>query len=147
MAENQNADFDMDALLDATLDDLADMPEFKPYPPGAYRVTLQLEKKVVNKHPSFEAKFKLVEVIELANPEAVPPEVGAEASQLYMMDNEMGQGKFKKFMQPIGKALGLGSIREIVDACKGMELTIATDLRQNKEKTQTFMDVTNVLVS
>ena len=136
----------LDSLLDATLDDLADLPEFSKYPAGAHRVTIEFEQKVVNKHPSIEAKFKLLETLELAEPTDAPQAAGTEASILFMMDNEFGQGKFKEAITPIAKHLGTSSIRQAVDGAKGMEVVIVTKIKQNKDKTAEYMDLVSLSV-
>ena len=90
------SEINMDSLLDASLDDLADMPEFGTYPAGTHRVIIQWEKKEVNKHPSLELAMKAVETTELSNPtEDQPLAAGAEGSVLFMLDNEFSQGKLK----------------------------------------------------
>jgi hypothetical protein len=91
-------------------------------------------------------KFKLVETIELTNPTDQPLAPGAEGSVLFMLDNEFGQGKMKAVMKPLGVAVGLTKISEIVAASKGMEVTIVTKVRQNKDKTQSYTDIAKVLV-
>lgn len=137
---------DLDNLLDSTLDNLADLPEFSIYPAGAHRVTVEFEQKEVNKHPSIEAKFKLLETLELADPTAPTPAAGTESSMLFMMDNPFGQGKFKEVIKPIAAHLGVTSIREALEGSKGMEVVVVTKVRQNKEKTASYMDVVSLQV-
>ena len=94
-------------LLDANLDDLADLPEFGIYPSGVHRVIINWESKEVNKHPSMEMKMKLIETVELANPaEDQPVAAGTESSSLFMLDNEFGQGAFKQIMKVLAGACG-----------------------------------------
>lgn len=142
MSENT----DLDALLDSTLDNLADMPEFAIYPPGAHRVSISFEQKEVNKHPSIEMKMVLRETLELAEPTDVPPEAGTETSMLFMMDNEFGQGKFKEVIKPLAAHLGTTSIRDAINGANGMEVVIVSNVRQNKEKTAKYMNVVSLTV-
>ena len=37
LLEHKMSEFNLDSLLDGTLDALADLPEFKPFPAGTYR--------------------------------------------------------------------------------------------------------------
>ena len=132
----------MDSLLDSTLDDLADLPEFKVFPPGAHKVTIvSMEPKKIGEHPAWEVRFKLVEHMELTNPEEQPMLAGSECSVSYMMDNEFGQGAFKDLCKPLAAHTGIGSMRDLKDAVKGTEVMIVTKQRQNKDKTATYLDV------
>ena len=40
---NTQTEFNLDSLLDGTLDDLADLPEFRPFVPGTYRVNFNFK--------------------------------------------------------------------------------------------------------
>ena len=136
-----------DDLLDGTLDDLSDIPEFKPFPNGAHRSTIKFEKKTVNEHPCVEVKLILIETLELANPNKdTPPEKGTEANVLYMMDNELGQGKFKELMKPFAELHGNLKLGQLIDASQGSEVTAVTNVRPNKEKTKDYMDIVSLQV-
>ena len=101
------SDFNIDSILDGTLDDLADLPEFKPFPVGTHKAVLTMEQKVVNKHPAIEVKLKALETIELpSGSEAEPVSPGQEGTVLYMLDNELGQGKFKKLLKQLAETYG-----------------------------------------
>lgn len=136
----------LDSLLDLSLDDLADLPEFKVFPAGAHRCTMELQSKDINGHPSVELKLRLVETVELANPTDEPAAAGTESSVAFMLDNEIGQGKFKEILKPIAQHYGVGKFGEVQEACKGAEVLVVTKTRQNKEKTQTYLDVVSIQV-
>lgn len=138
----------IDDLLDSTLDDLADLPEFKPFPPGAHRVILKFEKKTVNKHPSVELKLTAKETLELVNPtKDTPLEPGTETNVLYQLDNDFGQGKFKEALVPLGEHLGLTKLKDIMEAANGMEVTVVTTIRKNKDNPDLlYTSISNVIV-
>ena len=136
----------IDSLLDGTLDDLADMPEFKVYPAGAHRVIISFEKKEINKHPAIELKCKLLETVELSDPSEVQPEVGTESSVAFMLDNELGQGKFKEILKVLSAHLGTVRPSEIMEQAKDMEVLVVTKVRQNKEKTASYLDIVSMQV-
>jgi hypothetical protein len=49
------------SLLDSNLDDLADLPEFKVPPAGAYNaVILRIEEKSIGSHPAVEMSVVLL---------------------------------------------------------------------------------------
>lgn len=143
MSEN----IDIDNLLDSTLDDLEDLPEFKPYPAGVHRVQVSLETKEVGGHPSVEVACKLLETAELANPtsDTVPAD-GSEASMLCMLDNEFGRGALKLVAKPIGEALGTGVIREVIEQAKDIECMIVTSVRKNKDTGAEYLNIKELQV-
>jgi len=140
-------DMNIDSLLDSSIDDLADLPEFAVYPAGVHRVIISFAEKVVNNHPSVEMGMKCVETIELSDPTKDEPLVpGTESSVLYMLDNEFSQGKFKKIMQVLAASCGTASIRDTMEAAQGMEVEAVCKPRQNKEKTQSYTEVIKLMV-
>ena len=143
------SDFNIDAILDGTLDDLADLPEFKPFPVGTHKAVLTMEQKVVNKHPAIEVKLKALETIELpGGSDAEPVSVGQEGTVLYMLDNEMGQGKFKALLKQLAEHYGEGKTnREIMAEAQNAEVLVVTNLRANKDKTKMYMDIDSIVVA
>lgn len=137
----------LDSLLDSTLDDLADLPEFKPYPNGAHQVTIAFEKKTVNKHPAVELKMTAISTLELSEPTDAPLEKGSESSVLYMLDNEMGQGKFKEIIKILSAHFGAGKKNaEYIEEAKGLQCTVVTKKRSNKDKTAEYTDIVTMTV-
>lgn len=144
MSNDQN--FDINALLDGTLDDLADMPEFKPYPAGTHRVIIKLEfKKDVAGHPAYEVKLKAVETMELSNTADTPLAQGAETSVLYLMDNELGQGGFKKILRAAVDKFGAMKNSELIEASQNAEVAVVTKVRANKDKTKEYTDIVEIM--
>jgi len=130
---------EIDNLLDATLDDLEDLPTFEPFPAGVHRALVSMNEKEVNGHQSIEVSCKMVETIELAEPtKAEAPKAGSEASVLCMLDNEFGRGNFKALAKPLGAAFGTISNREIVEQTKDIECLIVTSLKQDKNDKTVF---------
>lgn len=124
---------DVDSLLDATLDDIADLPVFAVYPAGAHRVLATFSLKDIEGHGACpELKFKLIETVELANSQDEKPEQGAESAALYMLDNEMGQGNFKNAARPFQEALKCASNRELIEQVTDIECVILTGVRKDK---------------
>lgn len=124
MGENVN----LDSLLDGTLDDIADLPQFKVFPSGAYNVQLKegFVQKEINNHPAIELKMVCTEVLELNNAadEADAPKPGDECSIAFMMDNEIGQGKFKEAIKNFAAMAGTSNIRTCMEASKGAEVMV-----------------------
>ena len=128
----------LDNLLDATLDDLEDLPEFTPFKPGAHRVTATFEEKEINDKQSVELSFVLMETLELADPQLEKDAPGHTSSIAFMLDNEYGRGNLKKCALPFGEALGLSTIRQIVEGVKEVECLILTTVRKDKTDPDRF---------
>lgn len=131
----------LDALLDANLDDLADAPEFGVFAPGQHKVTIEIEQKEVNDKPCFELKMTAIETEELADPADTPTKAGDQSSILYFMDNELGQGNFKKMAKQIAEITGTSGIRDTIESAKGLEVSVVVKTRQNKDKTATYQQL------
>lgn len=136
----------LDSLLDSSIDDLADLPEFQVFPNGVHRVIIKWESKEVNKHPCLELGMTAIETVELANAADTPLTAGTESSVLFMLDNEFGQGKMKTVMGTLAAACGTKSIKETMEASNGMEVSVVCKVRQNKDKSQSYTDVTKIIV-
>lgn len=140
------SEFNIDSLLDGTLDDLADAPEFKPFPAGTHKVTIAIAQKLIGKHPAFEVSMKAVETIELADASEVPLAAGASTSVAYMMDNDIGQGNFKKILASFAAHYGAKSNRDLISDAQNAEVLVVTKVRQNKDKTQSYTDIVELQV-
>ena len=129
----------IDDLLDATLDDLEDLPEFKPFPVGAHKVLITLElKEIVNKQ-AVELNMVAIETLELAHQaQDEPLKQGDSTSLAFFMDNEFGRGALKKVSIPLAEALGTNTIRELIEACKYVECLVVTSLRKDKNDPDKF---------
>jgi hypothetical protein len=127
--------------LDGTLDDLADVPEFRPFPAGTHKAVITIVQKLINKHPAFEVNLTALETIELAKADETPLVKGATTSVAYFMDNELGQGKFKELLASIKEHFGAKSNGALIAEVQNAEVLVVTTVRQNKEKTQSYTDI------
>ena len=150
MAKNQTAvSADVDALLDGTIDDLKDKPEFKAFPPGGHLCQVFMTPKAIKDVGSgVEITLKAIETMELASPdEDKPLEKGAETSVFLFfshenpMVSEFGQGTFKEIMAVLKEKYGQMSNRKLMEAGNGNEMIVITGLRSNKDKTQSFTSI------
>jgi hypothetical protein len=137
----------LDSLLDTVLDDIADLPEFKPFPAGAHRVLCSLDQKVIAGKPAVELALKLVETLELANASDTAPAEGSTCNVAYFLDNEYGLGNLKIVAVPFAAALGVSTIREAVEQVKDMEAVIITGLRADKtDKEKFYLNIKDIQV-
>lgn len=140
----------MDALLDGTLDDLADIPEFRVYPIGAHKILMNwnLAYTIPNvfnekgKEASGLKRFialegKAIETVELpAGSTDTPLEAGTEFRQLFDLKNEYGQGAFKEIMKALAEHYGAKNNRELIADSQGAEVVIFIKHRKDKTKKQ-----------
>lgn len=124
----------IDSLLDCTLDDLADLPEFKNFQEGAHRVTASWGTKDLNGKGYVTLDFKLLETLELADANAEQEgKEGDECGTIFDLTNEFGQGKLKKAAAPFLESLGMTKIRELVEGAQDIECVVLTGLRTDKK--------------
>lgn len=140
-----NQAISMDDLLDGTLDDLADVPEFKPFAAGAHRVTINFDAtKKINDMPAIEVKLTHLETVELTNPEDTPPKAGDTTNVIYILKkkneqgqivrNELAEGQFKQLLASLAPSFPEATTnRAIMEAAQGYEVLAATSIRENKK--------------
>lgn len=131
----------LDSILDATLDDLADLPSIKAFPAGVHVCDMSLEAKVVNKKPTVFVNLKVLETLEMSDPSAIAPKTNDETSIMFMLknndgtSNEINQGLLKNILTKL-KSNGVSgdSNREIIAATRnGVRVTAVTGQRLNSQ--------------
>jgi len=146
MSESES-NFDLDSLLDANLDDLEDLPEFKPFAPGAHRCLLSLDKKTIAGHPAVEASFTLIETIELSNSQDVAGKDGDTCNSAFFLDNEFGRGKFKALALSLSEILGTTNQGEIVEQAKNLEVMLLSSVKKDKnDASKVYLNIISIEV-
>lgn len=152
-----NQDISFDDLLDGTLDDIADMPEFKPFAAGAHKLSLQWDyTKKINDMPAIELKLTCIESVELTNPEDVPPKAGDTTNVIFILKkkdeqgkvvrNELAEGQWKKILAELAPAFpeANGNPRALMDGSKGFEVLGVTSIRENKKDKNNIKQYTSL---
>lgn len=128
----------LDSLLDGTLDDLADLPEFKPFPAGAHKCLIDFIAGKDAKKPSFQVKLTAVETLEVDD--GVDPLVKGAQTSIFISflkkdgeRNEFAEGVFKKIMSDLKEATGGTSNREIIESSKKMEYAVVVKVKKGKD--------------
>lgn len=138
--------FDIDNLLDGTLDDLADAPEFKPFPIGAHKIVMKWETKQLDdkklsgkKNVLITLKMKALETVETpAGSDEVCSPGQEENIGFFLVHHsspkamEIGQGAFKEIMKSLATHYGPKSNRELMADSEGAEALVTTGHRKDK---------------
>lgn len=139
-AQNEsNQDETMD-MLDETLDDLADMPETKPFTAGAHLASVKI-KRNTKKAGAYVVEMTHKAVVELSNPNDAEPKEG-DKSTIFIATkkkdgttNEFGQGQLKLFLKPVGAMLGTNSINDCLAATKdGIDMIVVCGIRKSNNE-------------
>lgn len=162
MSNEINQNLSMDDLLDGTLDDLADVPEFKPFPAGAHKLRIFFDAaKKINDMPAIEVKLVHVETVELNDANDVEPKPGDSTNVIYILKkkddkgntvrNELAEGQFKMLLSQLAPAFPEAkNNREIMEMSEGYEVLGVTSVRENKKdknniKRYTSLDKVEIL--
>jgi len=142
--EGGTAGFD---ILNGTLDDLEDLPEFKAFPSGAYIVELPdgMEEKEIAKHPAVAMKVKHLETKELSDPNTPVEEQAKPGDQgdiAFMLDNETGRGFLKLALKAVREKFpAAGSNRELMALTKGVQALIVVKRTRDEQKQRNYMNL------
>lgn len=158
MSEITNLDNldDIDSLLDKNLDDIADLPEFKTFVPGAHKCKLTWERKDIEKTvngskqkvPHMQANFEYIEVIEHADAKDndSPAKAGDKCNTAYDLTNEFALGALKKATKTLGEHLGTGNLKEIIKGSNGFEVALICKNRADKnDKDRKYLQVEDII--
>lgn len=133
---------------DFSLDDIDDLPGFKCFPTGAFRVRLVegLVTKTVGTHQAEECKMTLIEVLEVSGvkegEDALNP--GDICSTVFMRDNATALGKLKEFCAPFAKAVGSSNYKAIKAATVGAELLVVGKRSHDDDKDRDYFNISKV---
>jgi hypothetical protein len=144
-------------LLDAKLEDLADLPEWVTFPAGVYKCkpSVKIEKKLNTKSKAMETIItigaKLIEIKELNDPASVKVAVDSETSCRFTWENEFGQGGLKKLLAPIAALTKISSVKQLLDILGSADDVLfamdTRDVTNSSNKTATYQVFTDLIVS
>jgi hypothetical protein len=133
--------------LDAAVDSMPDLPEFKPYPVGVHKVTMNAELDESGDAPVVTIKMRYIESVEVSDPTVELPATGASDSCRYKLSNEFSAGALKNVLRPVGEHFGIGSTRDVISSISNLEVLVQTKHRTDKtDKTKKYTDIVTVAV-
>lgn len=131
----------IDDLLNGTLDNLADLPEFRPFPAGTYKVNLTFDFDKTKAHVLY-ARLTMLELIEQADPQEQPLEPGAKDSVRYDLTNEYAQGNVKKLLAVVAGHFGAASLKDLIAQVKDLECFVVTkQIKSKKDAGKVYTDI------
>jgi len=130
------AAFNMESLLEGTLDDLAQVPDFVTYPAGTHRANMFWEMPTKDRPTSIGVKLSAIATEELADSGTEPLVPGSLTTVSFKMDNEFGQSNYRKIIAALSSHFGPGTNREIMEKSEGAEVIVITSLRHGKKTEQ-----------
>lgn len=111
---------DLPSLLDASIDDLADLPSMEAPPTGHYNLELKIEVRKINDKDAVTFNYTIVDILEVPNMESLEPadqpKVGQKFSEAFILGNEYAVGRLKQSLKPIGEHFGVSTIKDIISA-------------------------------
>lgn len=153
-------------LLDATLDDLADLVKFEPFPGGSYRTQISWDLPDDDEIVIVAFKLKNLECLEVPGiAEESLPAVGKEATfwmrlqkktgELLTWDdgtpNTQDQGRFKEILQvlaPVFNPDGTLTNRELMEASEGAEVLVTLKVKASKrDKDVKFNEIKQLVMA
>lgn len=133
-------------ILNGSLDDIEDLPQFIAFPSGAYIVELPdgLVEKEINKHPAVTMKIKHEETKELSDPntpDSERPKVGDQTDISFMLDNETGRGFLKIALKAIKERVNSNNPKELMAAAKGVKALIVVKKTKDDAKQREYTNL------
>lgn len=125
-------------LLDSSVEDLADLKTFEPFPVGSYKLELTWDKKEINDRPAVILKLKNLEILELGSVDSTPPEVGSTTDIAIILKtktgerNKTGEGRLKAVLKVLQPVFGGSSIAEVIKNSEGAIIAATLSVRKDK---------------
>ena len=155
---------DINSLLDANLEDLADLQKFEPLPVGSYKQRISWEIPESEEKVTVVMKLAVIECLDIPGVEEENlPAAGKEAT--FWMDlqkkdgspilwkdgsaNTTGQGMLKEVLlalAPVFNPEGTLTVREIISASEGAEVLTTLKIKASKQDPDSKWNVIKTLV-
>lgn len=156
VAGDNSEDFspvDMDSLLNQSLDDIPDLPDFVNPREGAYRLhvdTVDLAKEIGDTK-AIQINYTVKELIEekgTTTGDVVKP--GDKFSELYFMSTAKGAawtaGALKKLLQPVAERSGCVDLRATLVAFAGCDVAAMIKHQKDREdKSKVYAKVSKII--
>lgn len=138
----------LSSLLDTVLDDIADLPSYENFAPGAYLVTINFEATMSKDKPIVKVTLTVQDTVELEDPTGTPPKTGDACIVRYDLTNEYGLMQ----LGAIGKVFAAYwnkervSLAELVKEADGATVLVITGVRvDKKDSSKQYMQIKKIV--
>lgn len=125
MSANDNIDplDSLDDILDKSIDDLKDLPEFKSPHTGIYKLSMTAQGKMIAEKPAVEFNFLVKECVSLEDDTLEETERSKAGDKfgvaIFLRNedgtvNEIGEGRMKEMMAPLVKHFGAATVKACI---------------------------------
>jgi hypothetical protein len=131
---------DINNSLAFGLDDIADLPELKPFTPGLHlsKLTVTFEPGKVEfgtpKAGKIIWNLTHVSTTEQEDPNAEPTLPGTECSVNYALDNKYAMNNLKKASVGLFEGLGITTFDQLIEKAKDLDVYVVTGIYSPKPK-------------
>lgn len=140
------------SILDRTLEDVEDLPEYLDYvPTGFYKLKIiEVEKKMVEitdketkakvQAPVIQFVYEIVEALELADPDKSAPKAGGRFNEsiFFHKDKDKALSVIKSKFGEIATAWNIPNVLVLVDQLKGAEIGATVKAKKDKLDDEKF---------
>lgn len=138
MSNDKITQDEINAYLNSSISDLAELPEFVPFPAGLHMCVMDYEVRKLGDDPAFCLKLTGQETVELSDPDNDKPiEAGHEVELSFNLNNEFGQGRLRQLAEKFAIQQGLDPattpIGVAMEPFKGATLGFLTTVRVDKK--------------
>jgi len=129
--------FSFDDALDNTIDSLPEIAPRAHLPSGRYIVEiLDIQRKPIkdksgNENDSIIFKYKVAEVLEIADPSQTAPEIGTKVEEVFNVSDADRVGYFRKHVTKVAGGMKLG---ELLTNLPGQNVMLTSKARQYTDK-------------
>lgn len=128
------------SILDRTMDQIEDAPEFAALPPGIHTVKIIEIKQTAQKRkdgevPTLRFKYELIETVEMADAAKTPPTAGSISTENFGLD-EQGLPYLKKHVKDAWDKMPQSSLGEVIQSLEGATVHVTSQLNQFESKKQ-----------
>lgn len=150
---DESAPVDMDALLNQSLNDIPDLPDFVVPKEGAYRLhvdEVDLAREI-GETKAIQISYTIKELIEAkGTPLGDDVKPGDKFSELYFMSTAKGAawtaGALKKLLQPVAERNGCVDLRQTLQSFSGCDVAAMIKHQKDKEdKTKVYAKVSKII--
>lgn len=150
--ETNDEPVDLDALLNQSLNDIPDQPDFVVPKVGAYMIMVkEIDRNgVINDKKAIKFLYSIVEALEIKGTEGDDVKTGDVFGEAFFVNTQKGAafvaGHLKKLLNPVELRMNTHSLGESMAAFKGCTVAaVITHRRDKNDKTKVYPQVKKIM--